>query len=208
MEIKLKTKRKVYGVGINDADYQISWKVVVDGKVKRAMCHFYQTWCSMLCRVHSKHYHKRHPTYIGSSVCKDWIYFSNFKAWMETQDWEGKQLDKDLLVPGNKVYSPETCVFIDRSLNLFMTECDASRGKHPLGVSWDKLSNKYKAECSNPFTKKREHLGVFNDADEAHAAWRKHKHYLACKLADLEEDSRVKYALRIRYYKEEEISNE
>ena len=199
MEIKLKTKRKVYGVGINDADYQVSWGVVVDGKVKRTMCHFYQTWCSMLCRVYSKHYHKRHPTYIGSSVCEDWIYFSNFKVWMEQQDWEGKQLDKDLLFNGNKHYSPETCVFIDRSLNLFMTECDGNRGECPVGVYWSNKAQKYYAACSNPFMKKSEYLGTFYSPEDAHEAWRIKKLELAIKLADIQDDPRVKLALIERY---------
>lgn len=199
MEIKLKTKRKVYGVGINDADYQISWKVVVDGKVKRTMCHFYQTWCSMLCRVYSKHYHKRHPTYIGSSVCKDWIYFSKFKAWMEMQDWEGKQLDKDLLVAGNKTYSPETCVFIDKSLNLFMTECDGRRGEYPVGVCWDAKAQKYYSMCSNPSKRQSEYLGAFDSPEEAHIAWRVKKFEHAIELAKRQDNPRVRDALLKRY---------
>ena len=36
---------------------------------------------------------------------------------MTSQDWEGKELDKDLLVPGNRLYSPETCIFISKKLN-------------------------------------------------------------------------------------------
>lgn len=50
----------------------------------------------------------------GCSVCEEWLTFSNFKRWMEQQDYEGKALDKDLLVSQNKTYSSETCVFVPR----------------------------------------------------------------------------------------------
>ena len=56
------------------------------------------------------------PTYDGCYVCDEWAYLSNFSAWMNEQNWEGKQLDKDLLGDTYK-YSPENCCFISRELN-------------------------------------------------------------------------------------------
>ena len=50
---------------------------------------------------------------------------------MEQQDYDGKHLDKDLLVCNNKVYSPETCVFVPREINQFLTKSNNSRGKYP-----------------------------------------------------------------------------
>ena len=49
------------------------------------------------------------------------------------QPWEGNQLDKDLL--GDKLYSPETCVFIPQWLNKLFTDSGAARGEYPIGVS-------------------------------------------------------------------------
>lgn len=118
---------------------------------------------------------------------------------MEVQSWQGKQLDKDLLVKGNKFYSPENCVFVDRVTNSFTIDRGANRGVWPLGVSFDKRDVKFRAQCSNPFTKKNENLGYFTCSDEAHQAWKKRKHELACQLADLQTDKRVAAALRTRY---------
>ena len=141
----MKKKKLVYDVGLNDADYKVQeFTTVVDenGKEGRKlawMCPFYRKWTEMLKRCYSPIYQERHPTYIGCSTCRDWLVFSNFKMWMETQDWEGKELDKDILFPGNKVYGPATCVFVDKRVNTFSTECNASRGKYLIGVSWDSM---------------------------------------------------------------------
>ena len=56
---------------------------------------------------------------------------------MVEQDWEGLQLDKDLLVNGSKVYSRETCVFVSNQVNIFLTERGNDRGEWPIGVNWD-----------------------------------------------------------------------
>lgn len=190
--------RKVYGVGINDADYVIQRNVVVDGKQKMVWrCPYYNTWADMLKRCYSEPYHKRQPTYVGCTVTEEWKTFSNFKAWMETQDWKGKQLDKDLLVEGNKEYGPDTCVFVTRAVNMFMTGRGAARGELPLGV--DIHEGKYRAQCNNPFTKKQEHLGLFSSPEEAHLAWKSKKAEHAKRLAEEQADERVKKALLERY---------
>ena len=75
------------------------------------------------------------PTYKGCSVSEEWLRFSNFKRWMEKQDWDGKQLDKDILFEGNKVYSAETCVFVTSVVNSFTSDSGAKRGEWLIGVS-------------------------------------------------------------------------
>mgnify|MGYP001117231448 CR=1 FL=1 len=153
----------------------------------------------MLKRCYSGKYHERKPTYRGCTVCEDWHTFSNFRDWMENQDWEGKHLDKDLLISGNKEYGPETCVFVTSVVNLFTTDSCNSRGEYPIGVYWQQ--DKFTARCSNPFTGEREWLGRFDCPDQAHLAWKKRKHELACQLAESEyvTDERVAQALRTRY---------
>ncbi|WP_423172691.1 hypothetical protein, partial [Stenotrophomonas sp. CASM112] len=55
---------------------------------------------------------------------------------------KGFELDKDLLIKGNKVYSENTCIFIPAEINLLLIKREASRGEHLIGVSW---CNKRKA---------------------------------------------------------------
>lgn len=106
--MKTKTKKLVYGVGNNNADYAVEKKETigyVDGKQKRKLvwvCDYYRTWKSMLKRCYSAKYQERCPTYKGCTVSEDWLVFTNFRDWMMAQDWEGKQLDKDLLFEGIK----------------------------------------------------------------------------------------------------------
>ena len=122
---------------------------------------------------------------------------------MEQQDWHGKCLDKDIVVPGNKLYSPETCAFVLATTNSFVIASDASRGDYPTGVSLYKHTGKYLARCNNPFTGKQEHLGYFSTPEEAHEGWRKRKHEIAQLVAATESDIRVVEALKKRYSFEE-----
>lgn len=191
-----KKNRLVHGVGINDADYAVT-KREKGKQVWR--CPYCQTWRDMLRRAYCGKYKQKYPTYEGITVCGEWHSFMNFRSWMETQDWEGKELDKDILFQGNKVYSPDTCVFVDGIVNTFLNDQAAARGEWPLGVYWNEQSKKFKSQCSNPFTKKREFLGYFHCPDQAHQAWRKRKYELACRLADMQTDERVAKALRTRY---------
>ena len=199
-----KKKALVCGVGINDADYVVKEYVyvVVNGKKKQKLvweCPYYSTWTCMLQRCYYSKCQEKYPTYKGCSVSEEWLTFSNFKRWMEKQDWEGLQLDKDLLVEGNKVYSPETCVFISGMLNRFFISSDASRGKYMLGVYWNKETGKFKSQCRNPFTKKNEHLGYFDTELEAHLAWKEKKNELAQRYATKQTDERVIEALLTRF---------
>ena len=201
----MKTKKLVQGVGINDSDYvtqEMETIGYVNGKQKLKLvwiCPFYRTWREMINRCYSIKYQERNKTYIGCSVTDEWLTFSNFRAWMITQDWEGNQLDKDLLIGGNKIYSPEACVFVTPMVNSFTTDSGETMGKWLIGVAWYKRANKFQSKCSNPFTKKQEHLGYFTCEQEAHEAWLKRKLELAYELAAIQEDSRVAEALINRY---------
>lgn len=186
-------RKILYGVAINDSDYVTS--PTINGV--RFKCPFYAKWSSMIRRCYSDIHLKTHPSYEGCSVCDEWMVFSNFKKWMEQQDWEGKELDKDLLIKGNKVYSPETCCFLTRAVNSFMTDSGARRGKLKIGVTMD--YGKFKAHCRNPFKDKVENLGHYKSEDEAHRAWRARKIQIAQQLAMLETDERIISALICRY---------
>lgn len=182
----------VCGVGINDADYVV--KPTVDGK--RACCEFYCSWREMIRRCYSTKWQEKNPTYIGCTVCEEWLTFSNFKSWMEKQDWKGKQLDKDVIYSNNKKYSPDTCVFISPSLNKLLTDRAASRGAFPLGVNWNKGNKKFVSQIR--VNGKNSYLGYFVTYQAAHAAWQQAKQETISYTAMHQTDERIKDALLLR----------
>lgn len=163
----MKIKGIKYGVGINDADYKVGRD-----------CPFYNTWSEMIRRGYSEKEKSRHESYRDVSVCKEWLRFSRFKAWMEKQAWEGNDLDKDILVKGCSVYSPETCVFVPSYINTLLVTSKSIRGNWPLGVSLmkDQLtkgrSKVFRASIKNKrSTVTQKNLGHFTTAAEAHRTW-------------------------------------
>ena len=196
----MKHKKLVYGVGTNNADYAVvKYETTeVNGVKKQKLvwrCAYYQAWKHMIERCYSAKLQEQYPTYRGCTVSNDWLVFSKFKAWMEKQDWEGKDLDKDILIEGNKVYSADTCVFVTRMVNTFTIDRGAARGDWSIGVHWHKAAGKFRSMCSNPFTRKQESLGLFKTEQEAHNAWAKRKLELAHELAAIQTDPRVAKAL-------------
>lgn len=179
----------IFGVGINDAGYTVN----PNNNGKRTNCPYYQVWSSMLRRCYSEKFHKRFPTYIGVTVCDDWLFFSSFRVWMETQNWQGKQLDKDILSPWNRHYSPGTCCFISVKINSLLNDCGASRGKHPIGVSFHKVHKKFHAQCRvNGGIK---HLGDYDTAEDASRIYKRFKSKHVKRIANQQLDPRVRQGL-------------
>jgi hypothetical protein len=190
----------VFGIGVNDLSYPKTRSEKIDGKwVQVWRCPFYERWYSILRRCYSEVYHKKQPTYKDCSVCEEWSTFSNFKRWMECQDWEGNSLDKDILIQGNKIYSPDFCVFVPQALNNFLTGRENARGLYPLGVTKVKTCKPYLASCQNPFTGERGYIGCYLTPEEAHIAYKEVKFRYAKILASSIEDSEVAEALLSRY---------
>ena len=143
---KMKPTRLVYDKGMNDLDEPI-WK---DGKTLK----FYKTWQGMLSRCYSEESLSKHRTYVGCSVCSSWLSLSNFKVWFDVNYREGMALDKDILIQGNKIYSPEACRFVPEYINNLLTDAGAARGAYPLGVTAVKskakngrITTTYQAAC-------------------------------------------------------------
>jgi len=210
----MKTKKLVYGLGVNDVDYVVQIKQTVNGKQKLIwICPYYNKWMGILERC-SFDYHLKHPTYFGCDLHKDWKYLSNFIKWVDSQpnrNWQNCEPDKDLLSKGNKYYAPDTVVFVERRVNNFLTTSSKSRGDYMIGCSFHKATGKYMSRCMNPFSKyegQGRHIGIFNTELEAHKAWQAKKHEDACQLADLQEDPRVADALRQRYAPDKDWTKE
>lgn len=113
----------------------------------------------------------------------------------------GKELDKDLLVPGNKEYGENFCIFVEKRINGFITDCAAGRGMLPIGVYLDKTAKEkpYKCNCSCVVTGKPKYLGKYATPEEAHEVWLDFKLQQAYILASSCTDERLAKALINRY---------
>jgi len=157
----------VMGVGFNDMRGSTSH--TENGKTVRLKS--YDNWKTMLFRAYD---HKPfRPTYEGCSVAEVWHTFSKFNTWHDENYREGWVLDKDILIPGNRVYSPKGCVYVPSELNAFVACRMISRGDQPLGVRY--RDGKYTAQISDGKNGKQKHLGSFLSPQQAHLAWYEEK---------------------------------
>lgn len=160
----MRSKSLIYGVGNNDTDLKTKTKDPNGKEIKNV---YYRYWHDMLRRAYDPGYSKIYPTYEGVTVCDEWLKLSNFITWMNQFDFTGKNLDKDLINPNNKIYSPENCCFITAKLNSFLTSRKVidENNKLPNGVHWHKMHEKFQAQIT--VDGKRAHLGYFTDVNDA-----------------------------------------
>lgn len=179
----------IFGKGVNDVRYKVTRK----SKNKQEMCPYYRRWRNMLERCYSARYHEIYPTYSDVFVCDDWLLFSNFRKWMISQDWKGKELDKDILFPNNKEYSPDRCIFVSHELNKLLTNHENGRGKYPQGVHEDKRYNNFVASIS--IKGKQQEIGRYKKVEDAREAYINYKYNHILKIIDDENDLRIKSGL-------------
>lgn len=187
-KMSLFRRKPVFGMGTNDAWYKT--EVKINGN--RVVCPYYSRWKGLLERCYCPKLHAKRPTYIGCSVVDEWLSFTKFREWMVDQDWLDKHLDKDLLIQGNKTYSPEACIFVNHRVNTLLLNSLATRGKYKLGVNWQKQCQKFTATVT--VDKKRKGLGLFDSESEAHEAYKIAK-YAIIKEVAIEQAEPLKTAL-------------
>ena len=168
------SKKLVFGVGVKGDGV-----AKVNGKNTKA----YKTWQHMLERCYDPKKLSKQPTYIGCSVCSEWLFFPTFQKWFDNHYVEGWQLDKDLLIVGNKIYGPDFCVFVPSSINNLFTDHGRARGEYPIGVNFEKQCGKFMAKVR--IDGARKYLGLFDSADEAHQAYLKEKKENVIRMANI-----------------------
>ena len=126
-----KKTKLIYGVGINDVEFSVQPNI--NGKQLKHTA--YQVWSDMLQRAYSDRYKSTRPTYIGVTVVNEWKTFSTFLSWFNNHYIPGFALDKDILIEGNKIYGPKSCIFVPASINSFLTLHNSDRGAYSIGVS-------------------------------------------------------------------------
>ena len=172
-------ERRTCGVGyLGEGKYKVS------ENGKKTKC--YKTWHDMLKRCYDEKFHKRELTYKNCKVCDEWLNFQNFAKWYYENyyeiEGERTELDKDILVKGNKIYSPETCVFVSHKINKLFVKRDKTRGEYPIGVCYDKQNNNYVAHCG--YKNKSKHLGLYNTPEEAFKVYKQFKENYIKQIAD------------------------
>ena len=187
-KIKCPYEKRYFMIGyLGEGKYKVSDE---NGKNTRV----YSTWNSMLQRCYSEKEHKRHPTYIDCKVCGEWHNFQNFTEWYEENYYEVKgermALDKDILVKHNKIYSPETCIFVPQTINKLFNKNLNTRGKSVIGTT--PHQGKYEVQCNmiNPETgkSKKEYLGVYETQEKAFEVYKYYKEKNINQVADYYKD--------------------
>lgn len=166
-------RKAVYGVGINDAPYATR------------DCPIFNQWKAMLQRSLCPKWKAKYPCYESTKVAPEWLTFSNFLAWVDAQDAAGFVLDKDLRIPGNKTYGPDTCLMIPQEINKLVIRAAEKESDLPVGVGL--LKGRYLARMrahGKPVS-----LGMHATAEEAHAT------FLAAKTAHVREVANQQYPL-------------
>lgn len=191
-KLALSQRKLIFGVGVNDASYIVTNKK----NGKQTICPYYMKWKHMIKRCYSEKFQTTRPTYIGCTVTEEWHSFMKFRAWMKTQDWKGKQLDKDILIVGNKVYSPNACAFVPISINSLITHVRSNNGGYPAGVCFHKDGiNNFVSYCQ--VNGKRKHLGRFATPEEAGEAYKKAKRKDILAHANIQDDNRIRQGLTL-----------
>ena len=144
----------------------------------------YRAWYHMLRRCYDTKYKEKHLTYENCSVCEEWLNFQNFAKWFDDNYYEileeEMNLDKDILVKGNKEYGPNTCVFVPEKINILFIKHDTKRGQCPIGVT--RSGNKYQVKCN--LNKEPKYLGRYDTKEEAFLVYKTFKESAIKQMAD------------------------
>ena len=150
-----------------------------NGKITKC----YTVWHGMLVRCYDEKYQEKYHTYIGCTVCDEWLNFQNFAEWYYNNYYEVKDgelhLDKDILKKGNKIYSPDTCVLIPEQINTLFIKNNKHRGNNPIGVC--PKNKRYQASCRND---NGYYLGLYDTQEDAFKAYKIHKEKIIKETID------------------------
>lgn len=154
------SKKLVAGIGNNDACFATQGKIEGKSYKHRA----YDAWREMLRRCYDTSIHIQYPQYKDVKVCEEWLSFTSFYQWWKCNYVEGYQLDKDLLIENNKIYSSETCLYVPNYLNNFLSNCQK------ISCSYISSIQKYRVQISS--FGKNKFIGNFANKEEAIENWK------------------------------------
>lgn len=178
----------VYGVGMIGAKYPSR----VNGNITTE----YKMWHSMLARAYNDKIKERQPAYKDVICCEEWLLFDNFYEWLHGQENFEKlvnnnirmELEKDILVKGNKTYSPDTCCIVPKHVNTLFTKRDKHRGDEPIGVFKEKYGYSAKIIYGKHENKSKSTRYQYPTIEEAFQAYKESKESYIQKVAQEEFD--------------------
>lgn len=148
------------------------WLKTMGPREDRMITISYSKWNLMKQRCNPNgEVQKRAPTYVGCTMTDNFEDYQYFVNWHRAQIGYGTKydLDKDLLVEGNKLYSEDRCVLIPHTLNSFLVNSAAIRGDCPQGVCW--IAEKGRFDARMKINGKQVYLGRFDNPEDAARAY-------------------------------------
>lgn len=196
--------KSLYGIGyLGEGKYKT--------KINNKFTPQYNRWVNMMTRCYNKKTHMVQPTYAECLVDPIWHNFQKFAEWYDKNyyevDNETMCLDKDILIKGNKIYSPENCIFVPERINSLFLKCDKRRGNLPIGITLHKRKIKkdnYMVQMQNN-NGKPIFIGVFDTTEEAFIAYKNSKEQVIKQMAENYKDKIPKKLYNALYYYEVEI---
>ena len=181
----------VFGIGIVGNKYPAK----INGKHTKE----YKAWHDVIGRSYGDKPKNKRPTYKNVVCCDEWLLFENFYEWLHKQKNFDKWLngnkwaiDKDILIKGNKIYSPDTCCLVPLNVNGLFVKSDSSRGKYSIGVYFHKRLNKFCAQISKiskeSSKKQQDFLGYYDTPEQAFLVYKKEKESYIKQVAQEEYD--------------------
>lgn len=153
----------------------------------------WQLWNNMNTRCYNANYHQTRPGYADCTICDEWLDDKKrFYEWVDRNFYviDGEptvELDKDILVKGNKMYSPDTCIFVPKRINdLFCHIGGRTDNGLPTGVTYSEKTGKFIPILS--IDNKTKKLGFFDTPEEAFLMYKKHKEAEIVHIADVYKD--------------------
>lgn len=131
----------------------------------------YRIWTQIKQRCSNPSIWKKYPRYEGCVIDSQWDDFHQFVIDYHSMVGYGlpkRHIDKDIIIKGNQIYGPDTCILVPEQINTLLTSSHGSRGKYPLGVSYEDGRFIAKIRIHN----RRKYLGCYPTMEDAFQAYK------------------------------------
>lgn len=182
-----KLQKRIAGVGCIGIGEYVSKNP--DGSHTEA----YRKWHDMLMRCYREKTLERNPLYKVVTVCDEWLNFQNFAKWFYENKIEVDEeihIDKDIISGEQKIYSPDTCCIVPKTINMLFKRSRKRNVENkilPVGVGFQtNCINKYYAHVYK--NGKTVHKCGFNSPEEAFQWYKDQKERHIKEVTELYKD--------------------